>query len=157
MGRETQAPPDDAIRRQYLRPLWLAIIFSMAGELIVFLFFGLMLSGPDNWLIKLVWAVGFCGIGMGSAVGASVDLLIVSRMDGLRAIAATCLLSTAILGVACNLLCWQLDHGLHYFGGAEHPALFLVSGIVAAVAGGTGIGMLLFTESGESWLDRRGL
>lgn len=143
-----------SIRREYLRPLWLGIVFAMAGELVIFLVFGLLLNGPGSWVTKLVWTVGFCGIGMGSTVGAFVDLLIVGRLWGARAIVATCALSTGILGVACNVLCWRLDLGLHYFGGAEHPAIFLVSGIVASAFAGAVLGALLFTHAGNGWLDR---
>ena len=157
MTSETTFPTAAVVRRQYLRPLWLGILFSMAGELIIFLVFGLLLHGTDNWPIKLIWTVGFCGIGMGSALGAFVDLLIVGRWTGLRAIVGTCALSTGILGIACNILCWRLDLGLHYFGGAERPTIFLVSGIVAAAAGGAALGASLFTDAGQRWLDRHGL
>ena len=153
----TSAHPMAAARKEYLRPLWLGILFAVSGELFIFVVFGLLLNGSENWATKLVWTVGFCGIGMGSTVGAFVDLLIVGRWSGARAVAATCALSTAILGIACNLLCWRLDLGLHYFGGAEHPAIFVGSGIAASVAGGLAFGWLLFTDSGRGWLDRHGL
>lgn len=157
MTSASAVQPHIAARRQYLRPLWLGILVAMTGELFVFLVFGILLNGPGSWATKLVWTLGFCGIGMGSTVGTFVDLLIVGRLSGVRAIAATCALSTAILGVACNVLCWWLDLGLHYFGGAEHPMLFLLSGIAASAAGGVALGALLFTDAGSRWLDRRGL
>ena len=147
---------EKAIRRQYLRPLWLAILVSMAGEGLIFLIFGLLLNGAANWPAKLVWTVGFCGVGMGSGVGAFVDLFVVGRLSGARAILATCGISTALLGVACNLLCWRLDLGLHFFGGAEHPLVFLGSGILGAVSVGLGLGLLLFTKPGQHWLEQRG-
>ena len=154
---DTTLDPSVVIRRRYLRPLWLGILVATAGELVVFVVFGLMLSGTANWPAKLAWTVGFCGVGMGSTVGALVDLLLVERWAGLRAILATTLLSTGILGIACNLLCWRLDLGLHYFGGAEHPAVFLVSGIVGATIGGVLMGWLLFSTSGQQWLEERGV
>ncbi len=157
MTTETRFEPIAGARAQYLRPLWLGILFAMAGELLVFLVFGLLLNGPGDWQTKLLWTVGFCGIGMGSAFGAFVDLLIVGRWTGLRAIMATCVISTVILGVACNVLCWRLDLGLHYFGGAEHPMLFLTSGIAGAMAGGAAVGALLFSDAGQRWLDQHGL
>lgn len=157
MASEATVQPLVAVRRQYLRPLWLGILFATAGEFLIFLVFGLLLNGPGSWVTKLVWTVGFCGIGMGSTIGAFVDLLIVGRWSGVRAIAATCALSTAILGIACNVLCWRLDVGLHYFGGAEHPTIFLVNGVLASGIAGVALGALLFTDAGRGWLDRRGL
>lgn len=40
--------PLAAARREYLRPLWLGILFAVAGELFIFLVFGLLLNGPAN-------------------------------------------------------------------------------------------------------------
>ena len=70
MATETSFESIPGARAQYLRPLWLGILFAVAGELIVFLVFGLLLNGPGSWQTKLLWTVGFCGIGMGSAFGA---------------------------------------------------------------------------------------
>lgn len=144
-------------RTEYLRPLWLGILFAMVGEFFVFLVFGLLLNGSANWPVKLAWAVGFCGIGMGSAMGASIDLLVVGRWTGTRAVLVTCALSTAILGIACNVLCLRLDLGLNYFGGAGHPLIFLASGIAGAAAGGAALGALFFADGGRRWLERHGL
>lgn len=151
MTTPTNVAPVLVDRLLYLRPLRLAILVSMAGELAVFLVFGLLLNGTHNWEMKLLWTVGFCGIGMGSSLGAFIDLLIVGRWTGTPAMLGTCALSTLILGIGCNVLCWRLDLGLHYFGGAEHPSLFLTSGVVGGAVAGIALGALLFTEVGRRW------
>lgn len=144
-------------RRRYLRPLQLAIALSVAAELGILLIFGMLLSPGGSLLHKTLWTLVFCGLGMGSAVGAFVDLLVVDRLRGLPAVLACAGISSAILGVACNLLCWRLDLHFHYFGGASNPALFLGGGVVLAALGGAAAGALLFTASGERWLDRAGI
>lgn len=157
MTIDTMLHPTAVVRRQYLRPLWLGILFATVGEFAVFVVFGLMLSGTADWPTKLVWTVGFCGLGMGSTIGAFVDLLLVGRWTGPRAIVATTALSTGILGIACNLLCWRLDLRLHHFGGAEHPLIFLASGFVGAAAAGAAMGWLIFSDKGQCWMEERGL
>jgi hypothetical protein len=49
------------------------------------------------------------------------------------------------------------DVGLHHFSGAEHPLVFLGSGILDAAAIRSALGALLFTEAGSKWLERYGL
>lgn len=144
-------------RKAYLRPLWVGIAFSMAGEAAVFVVFGVLLHPSGNLLVKLLWTVGFCGVGMGASYGAFLDLLVVGRWSGGKAVFASAALSTLLLGAACNVLCWRLDLGLHYFGGAEQPIRFLASGAIFAALGGLLAGMLLFTARGEALLDRWGL
>ena len=157
MNFDATMDPASTIRRQYLRPLWLGILFATIGESFVFLVFGLLLGGTAGWPMKLAWTVGFCGVGMGSTIGALVDLLLVDSWRRRRAILATTALSTGILGIACNLLCFRLDMGLEYFGGAVHPVVFLASGILGAMACGIAMVWLLFDEKGQAWLDGRGV
>lgn len=104
---------------------------------------------------KFVWTVGFCGLGMGSVIGALIDLLVVGKATGMKAIAGTTVISTVVLA-SCNILCWRLDHYFHYFGGQENPHLFLGNGFVWAVSGGFLIGWLLFTQKGLKLLHRAG-
>lgn len=145
------------LRKQYVRPLWIGIALSVTGELLIFLVFGVMLFPAGNILNKFLWTVVFCGVGMGASLGALIDLLVVGRWQGLPAIAATASLSVFLLGMACNLLCLNLDQHFYYFGGTDHLVLFLANGIVMAALGGVVAGMLLFTEQGRGFLDRLGL
>lgn len=144
-------------RRAYLRPLQVSIALAILGELGVFFVFGVILFPGGSLVGKLLWAVLFCGVGMGASAGAFVDLLVVGRWHGARAIVATTAIFVLLLGVACNVLCWQLDRGFHYFGGAERPLLFLLGGLFWAALGGGVAGALLFTERGGRILGRLGL
>ncbi|GEM_PF-795520 len=152
----TANPP--ALQQRYRRPLLLGIAASVLAESVIFVVWGLILFPDGNVLTKLLWTVGFCGLGMGSTIGALLVLLVVDRLDGPAAIAATSVLSALVLGVACNLLCYNLDrHYFHYFGGGDTPALFLINGVLMASLGGALIGWLLFTPGGRRRLDRLGI
>lgn len=152
-----QRMPSTVERQRYLRPLKLGIALSMLGELGLFVVFGLVLSPSGNLIHKFLWTVVFCGIGMGAAGGAFLDLFVVDRWRGWPAVLASTLISVALLGIACNLLCLSLDMDLDHFGGKSNPALFLASGILAAALGGAFLGWLLFTGRGVRVLDRLGV
>ena len=139
------------------RPIKLGIIFSMATELFIFILWGLILYPEGNMVYKFLWAVVFCGIGMGAAVGAMIQLFVVGRLTGYKAILTCSLLSVVILGVACNLLCMNLDSQFHYFGGVEDPVFFIAGGAVLAAVSGTFAGWLLFSEKGKSMMDKLGM
>ena len=140
---------DDMSRSSLLRPIKLSILFSVAGEFVIFVVWGMILFPYGSWLHKLLWTLLFCGVGMGSAIGAVVAIFIVGRLRGAAAIAATTVASVALLGVACNLLCLALDEHFHYFGGESHGEMFIWNGIVMAALGGLLVGWLCFTERGS--------
>lgn len=144
-----QPQPEPITRASYIRPITLSIAFSVAGELVIFVVWGLILFPEGSIFNKLVWTLGFCGIGMGSAVGAAVVLFVVDRLDGLAAVLATAGIAVALLGVACNSLCLALDRHFLYFGGAEDMTLFLANGIAMAAVGGLVVGWLCFTDRGR--------
>lgn len=155
-ARSIRRLPADA--RPWLRPLWLSIGASMAGEFVIWVVFGLVLFPEGDPFTKLVWTVVFCGLGMGAVVGGMVSLFVVGRLDGAKAVAATTVLALLVLGVGCDVLCLNLDaHYFHYFGGEEDPVFFLMNGLLMSALGGLAIGSLVFTERGRRWLDRRGL
>ena len=143
-------------RQQYLRPLWLSIAFSVFAEFLLFLIFGIFLYPAGNLLNKFLWTVVFCGVGMGSVVGAMLNLFVVDRLEGMKAVLATTALSAIILGIACDLLCLSLDQHFQYFGGTENAGLFLGGGMLMAALGGAILGSLLFTSKGQRLLTRLG-
>jgi hypothetical protein len=152
-----QPQRESSQRQGYLRPLTVSIALSMTAEFFLFLVFGVFLFPAGPWLNKLLWTVVFCGIGMGATMGAFIDLLIVGRWQGRKAIVATMLLSIVILGIACDMLCPSLDRKFLYFGGAEDSVLFVATSVVMAAIGGLiGGGGVLFTKFGQQLLDRLG-
>ncbi len=130
----------------------------MIGELIILIVWGVFLYPTGELVTKFLWTVVFCGLGMGSAVGALLVLFVVGRVHGRAAVVASMLLSALVLGVGCNLLCFQLDaHYFHFFGATASPALFIGNGVVMSLLGGALVGWLVFTERGASHLTRYGL
>lgn len=144
-------------RTDYTRPLIVATIFTWLAELILLLYYGVYLSDEGSLLSKAIWTLGFCGFGMGLALGALIDLLVVDRLSGRTAIWSTTLLTVLTLGIACNWLCMNLDRHFRYFGGAENPYLHFLPSFFASILGGWYLGWLLFSDRGRALLDRLGL
>ena len=140
-----------SLQRDYQRPIIVATIFTLLGELFLLLFYGVYLSDEGSLILKIIWTLGFCGIGMGFTLGAAIDLFLVNRVSYKTGIWATTLFSA--IGIACNWLCTNLDRHFGYFGGAENLALHIVPSFVAAVVGGWLTGWQLFSAKGNSLLE----
>lgn len=147
----------DETELAFRRPIILGLTFSILGELIIFLIFGVFLHPQGSLLSKFLWTVVYCGVGMGAAFGALVDLFVVNKLSGKKAIFACAIISTLILGVGCNLLCLNLDQHFQYFGGQESPLIFVINGVVMATLGGLLGGWLLFTNKGNNMLTKIGI
>jgi hypothetical protein len=145
------------VRKMYIRPLIISLFFSVAGELSLLVIYGIILFPEGNMMYKVLWTLGFCGIGMGATLGAGINLFVVGRYSGTRAILSTVLLAFLIMGVACDLLCLNLDLHFNYFGAQASPLLFSAGGVVGSLIGGAGIGGLLFSERGRSILAKIGI
>ncbi len=145
------------LRREYTRPIVVATVFTLIGELMLLLFYGVYLSNEGSLIYKIIWTLGFCGLGMGFTLGAAIDLFLVNRIPDSKAIWATAAISTVGLGIACNWLCTNLDRHFGYFGGAENLALHILPSFFAAAVGGWLIGWLLFSVRGKSVLESVGL
>lgn len=74
------------------------------GELFLLVLFGIIFFPDGSIFHKILWTLLFCGIGMGATLGGLINILIIDRFDGIKAIGYTAALSFIILGVACNLL-----------------------------------------------------
>jgi hypothetical protein len=85
-----------------------------------------------------------------------VNLFIIDRYIGIKAIIFTILLTFATLGITCNILCFQLDLHFHYFGVETNPILFSIGSIAGSVVAGLIIALLLFSEKGDIILHRFG-
>ncbi|MHC4587517.1 MAG: hypothetical protein ACYS3N_23570 [Planctomycetota bacterium] len=127
------------------------------GELLLLILFGIILFPDGSMLHKALWTLVFCGIGMGATLGAFINILVVDRFHGMKAIFTTTALSLIILGIACNLLCLNLDKHFHYFGGSSNPYLFSFGSVFGSVIGGLIAGTILFTEKGNKYLERLGI
>ena len=94
---------------------------------------------------------------MGAALGTAINLFVVNRFTGTKAIALTILSSFVLLGIMCDLLCLNLDLHFHYFGAQNNPILFVSGSITGSIIAGAGIGWLLFTDNGNRALTKIGL
>ncbi len=137
-----------------LRPLKLSILFSVSAELVIFLIWGVLLFPEGNLLHKFLWTVVFCGIGMGSTIGAAISLLVVGKWKGIGAVILCAELSGIILGIFCNYLCYSLDMHFNHFGGMDTPVLIILTGTVMSILGGALVGWLCFMENGKRVLNR---
>lgn len=147
---------DIEARKKYLRPLLVSMCISIVFELFIFILFGLILYPNGSVFNKLIWTIFYCGIGMGCVVGAWIDILVVDRFSGIKAVLATMTIAVLFLS-ACDALCLALDHKFRYFGGHDNPILFFVSGIIMSIIGGLIGGVLLFTSKGNKILSTMNL
>jgi len=142
----------------YLRPLYVSIAFSIAGEAFILVVFGMFLFPGGNIINKVLWTLLFCGVGMGATMGALINIFIVNRTKSPAiSILITATLSALVLGISCNLLCLNLDMNFRYFGAYTNPAIFFVNGLVMSIVGGLIAGWLLFTPRGNSLLEKVGI
>jgi hypothetical protein len=140
----------------YTRPIIVSLGVCIFGEFLLFIIYGILLFPQGNLLYKFLWTVVFCGIGMGATVGAFVNLFIIDRYIGIKAIIFTILLTLATLGIICSLLCLRLDLHFHYFGAETNPILFSIGSKAGSVVAGLIIALLLFSEKGDIILHRFG-
>tara|TARA_R110001592_G_scaffold64751_10_gene198926 strand:+ start:1200 stop:1661 length:462 start_codon:yes stop_codon:yes gene_type:complete len=148
--------PKHLYKKQLLRPIKLGILFSVLGEAVIFLVWGVFLYPEGNIIHKFLWTIVLCGLGMGATVGSVISWWVEGKYWGQPAIVACGLISFVILGLFCNLLCFQLDMNFIYFGGAGAPVLFIANGMVASAFGGALIGWLNFTYRGIKILEKYG-
>ena len=144
-------------RKLFIRPLIVSLGFSVIGEFLLLILYGIILFPDGNMIYKILWTLGFCGIGMGATLGTSINLFIIGRYSGLKAILLTTLLAFLIMGVACDLLCLNLDLYFNYFGAQTNPLLFSAGGMLGSLIAGAGIGGLLFSKTGQSIMERLGI
>lgn len=145
------------MRSDFIRPLILATAFTWTAELVLLIYYGIYLSDQGSLLNKVIWTLGFCGIGMGLSLGGLIDIFLVGRVTEKIGIWSTMVFMVITLGVACNWLCMNLDRHFKYFGGAENPYLFFLPSFLASIVGGWLLGWLLFSRKGRSILYRFGL
>lgn len=148
--------PKYLYKKQLLRPVKLGILFSVLGEVVIFLIWGLWLYPEGNVLHKFLWTVVFCGLGMGATAGALISWWVEGKYWGKSAIWACSVISFTVLGLFCNFLCFKLDMHFNYFGAAVTPGLFIINGMIMSALGGALIGWLNFSYRGIKLLEKYG-
>jgi hypothetical protein len=146
----------DKLHRGYRQPLYLALVMAIGGEGILWLVYGLLLF-PEGGLVRmLIWSLA-CGTAMGAVTGTFVDLLVVGRLFGSKAILLSTAIFVGVMGIACNAVCFTLGRQLATWGAHTHPELFLAGGFVPSIPAGLLYSYLLFTQKGQVLLARVGL
>ena len=145
----------DVTRSDFTRPITVAITFTLFGEALIFLLWGVYLFPKGAIWHKAVWT-GTCGLAMGATIGALVNVVVTGRMDGSTAAFWSGLLYFSVLAL-CTFLCFQIDlaTGSH-FGAWEAPLLFIAGGLIPALASGLVYSWLLYSETGANLLSRLG-
>ncbi|WP_300513368.1 hypothetical protein [Aliiroseovarius sp.] len=123
-----------------------AIALTSLAELFYFLVWGMLLFPTGSLAGKAVWTAT-CGIAMGAVVGSLTLLLVEGRFSGRAAIGASAAIMAAV-GSYCAWLCSRIDARFDYFGGGENGGLFILSGVLPALAGGLLYGWWLHGRGG---------
>lgn len=121
-----------------------ATAFALIGvaEIFYFFFWGVYLFPGGSLAAKVVWAAS-CGIAMVSVIGAATLLLVEGRTSGRAATLAGAAIVTTV-GSYCAWLCSRVDAKFEYFGGPENGTIFILSGVIPAIAGGLLYGWWLY-------------
>jgi hypothetical protein len=142
-------------RPDFVRPITVAIAFTLLGELLIFYIWGIQLFPEGIVWKKLVWTIT-CGIAMGATIGAFVNITITGRLHGTRGGVVASLIYFSVLAF-CVGLCYQIDLVVRFFGAREFPLLFILGGLVPALITSIAYSWLLFSAPGQSTLSKIGL
>lgn len=144
---------DRNITLRRARSLFLvAIAMTWGAEIVYLIGWGVILFPGGSLFAKTVWTT-VCGIGMGAVVGTILLLFVEGRLEGDRAFWWGAAVPFAI-GGSCAVLCGRIDATFNYFGGADSPLQFVLSGVIPAALGGLLYGWLLYRKSGQVILAR---
>lgn len=118
-----------------------AIAMTLGAEFFYLIVFGMVLFPTDDITPKIVWTMT-CGIAMGAVIGTGVLLAVQNHWsEAVRFLVPAGIV--AIVGSYCAWLCSWIDASFNYFGGAENPVLFVLSGVLPAIAGGAIYGWIV--------------
>lgn len=142
-------------RQEFVRPITVAIVFTLKGELLIFYIWGVRLLPEGIVWKKLVWTIT-CGVAMGATIGAFVNITVTGRLHGARGGVVATLVYFLVLAF-CTGLCYQIDLAMGFFGARESSLLFILGGLVPAFITSIAYSWLLFSAPGQSALSKIGL
>jgi len=94
-----------------------------------------------------------CGIAMGSVVGALALLFTDVQSRGFWPGLVISVIFFAVTG-ACTFICVAIDANFDFFGGAQNPTQFILSGLVPALIGAGLYAWLLSSHAGDVIIKR---
>ncbi len=142
-------------RSDLVRPIAVAIVFTLVGEVLIFLIWGIGIFPKGTLWRKLVWTIT-CGVAMGATIGALVNLFVTGRLRTRTAAVTAAAIYFSVLAF-CIGLCFEIALSVNYFGAREAPVLFIPGGLIPALVTSFGYSWLLYSDSGEAILTRVGL
>jgi small basic protein len=125
-----------------LKPVYIATGLTLFAELVYFVGWGLILFPEGSLVGKIVWTLT-CGLAMGIVIGVAT-LLVVPQNGSFALKIFLAAIIMALIGSYCAFICSRIDMNYNFFGGAENPILFVVSGVVPALFGGFLYGWILY-------------
>ncbi len=154
---ENLDPYDDTVgdRQTCLRVLALAVTFGLVAEVMFTLVQGVILFPGKPVMNMFVWGA-FCGVGMGSAVGAAIIMGVVGRYDGIKAILISTVLGSMVF-IFCGFLCYELALIFNYYGARELQEIFIIKNAILSVSGSVLLSWLIFSDKGSRFLTRLGI
>jgi hypothetical protein len=139
----------------YIRPLALAAVFTVPGQAMMFVFWGIVLYPDGDMAAKLLWTAA-SGVGMAVAIGLMVGFIVGGRYEGAIAGVISSFCYATVL-IAAILISYKIDVALDMFGVRRDPKLFVLTGVVPTLLTTPLYGWLLHSDFGKSLLARIGL
>lgn len=141
--------------RIYIRPFALAAIFTVVGETMMFVLWGMVLYSEGDVLARLLWAV-VDAFAMSAVIGLMVGFIVGGRYNGAVAgvISSFCYATVLVAGI---LICFELDIVLGLFGIRNNPKLYIITVLLATLLSTPLYGWLLHSDKGKALFSRIGL
>lgn len=139
----------------YIRPLALAAVFTVPGEAMLFVFWGMVLYPDGDMVAKLLWTAA-SGVGTAVAIGLMVGFIVGGRYEGTIAGIISSFCYATVL-VAAILISYEVDVALDVFGVRRDPMGFVLTGVVPTFLTTPLYGWLLHGKAGKALLSRIGL
>ena len=142
-------------RTAVIRPIAVAVLFTVVGEIIYFLLWGVIWFPAGELWRKVGWTAT-CGLAMGIVIGAVVLLLAMQSRKRPPALTVTGAVYAGVL-LYCTALCLLIARSVGYFGANSDPALFIGGSVIPIIVSTGFYAWLVATENGAKALARIGL
>lgn len=139
----------------YIRPFAVAAAFTVPGEAMAFVYWGVVLYPGGDLATKLLWTAA-SGVGITVAIGLMVGFIVGGRYEGTIAGVISSFCYATVL-IAATLISYEVDVAMDLFGVRHDPMRFVLTGVVPAFLTAPIYGWLLHGDAGEALLSRIGL
>lgn len=146
---------DAPVGGNYIRPLALAAVFTVPGDVMLFMYWAGTRYPDGDILANLFWVFA-SGVGMALAIGLMVGFIVGGRYEGAIAgvIASFCY---ATVLIAAILISYEADVAMDLFEVRRNPVHFVITAVVPIFLTAPLYGWLLHSNAGKALLSRIGL